>query len=135
MRTRHVGILLAGTMLLMLGLCACESDNDKPPVNVAGSWTATMNGGGDTETQDITLRQDGSSVTGTDAEGTPITGSVSGDTLTLSSSWTEDDGTAVKLSLSGHVTETTMNLSGTMDGVFRDGSKLSVAVTLTATKK
>lgn len=135
MKMRYAGITLAGALLLMLGLCACESDNDKPPVNVAGDWSVTMNAvGQSSETFTLTLHQEGSSVASSGGEEI-FMGSISGDTLTLhiEVSVPEDNATA-KIALSGPVTETTMNLSGTMQMHFADGSKAEASVTLTGTR-
>lgn len=120
---------------LALCMCGCESDDDdSPTVDVTGTWSGTLTLLGESDTGSITLTQQGSSVTGVDDGGTTWSGNVRGSTLTLRTEVNED-GMLITVELSGPVTDTTMDLTGTIDASEADGSKMSGSAEMHLTKR
>lgn len=102
----------------MICLCGCEGGGDDdaaPTVDVTGSWRGTSTFAGEASSGTLTLAQDGSSVTGTDEDGVQYAGSVSGNTLHLTSS-VSNGGDVVSIDVEGPVTGDTMALSGELNG-------------------
>jgi hypothetical protein len=100
--------------------------------NVAGTWSFTVTIIGQSATAPMTLQQNGSSVTGTlDASSQlpePITGTVSGNSITLNIAETGDS-----VALTGTVTDAT-HMSGNLTITYQDGSSNAVSGTWSASK-
>jgi hypothetical protein len=122
-----------GLALCLLGLAfmmVASSAAAQGDANVAGTWALTMapmqggggggqgGGGGAPPPQTLTLTQDGTKVSGTLAGGrggdAPVTGSVSGNTLTFSVTRQGRDGNSMTLNYSATVSGDTM--TGKMTG-------------------
>jgi hypothetical protein len=123
---KKTGLWLAGLcvfalLLSVVAVHATPQDN----ANVAGTWEITMaamqggggGGGGTPPPQTLTLKQDGTKVTGTiSGRGgdTPIEGSVSGNTLTFTVTRQGRDGNTMTITYTATVSGD--SLSGKMSG-------------------
>lgn len=123
---------------LLLLVMSCESGggggDDDPTVDVTGTWAGTFSASTSSSPMTLVLTQNGSDVSGYDNDGTPFSGSVSGNKLTLVSSISDADANAT-LEVSGPVENNTMNLSGTMVVDLTDGTHYSAPANITATKR
>jgi hypothetical protein len=122
---KKTGLWLAGLcvfalLLSVVAVHATPQDN----ANVAGTWEITMaamqgggGGGGTPQPQTLTLKQDGTKVSGTiSGRGgeTPIDGSVSGNTLTFTVTRQGRDGNSMTITYTATVSGDT--LTGKMSG-------------------
>ena len=123
---KKTGLWLAGLcvfalLLSVVAVHATPQDN----ANVAGTWEITMaamqggggGGGGTPPPQTLTLKQDGTKVTGTiSGRGgdTPIEGSVSGNTLTFTVTRQGRDGNTMTITYTATVSGD--SLTGKMSG-------------------
>ena len=130
-------ILNAIILPMLLITMACESGgggDDDPTVDVTGTWAGSFSISTSSSGITLILKQNGNEVSGYDNDGTPFTGNVSGNNLSLSSSVSKPEGSAT-LEVSGPVENNTMQLSGTVVANLTDGTHVSVPATIATTKR
>lgn len=121
--------LMAAALAIPL-MCGCDGgggDDAAPTVDVTGTWKGTSTFLGQTDSETLSLSQNGSDVSGTDPEGLNYSGSVSGKTLTLTTS-VSNGSDVLSLHVTGDVEGDSVVLSGTVSGTI-EGANIDGPIT------
>ncbi|MDD4736375.1 MAG: hypothetical protein PHP44_09755 [Kiritimatiellae bacterium] len=116
---------------------ACEGGgggSDDPTVDVTGTWPGTMVMYKNSYNIAMALVQNGSDVTGVNADSSMFTGSVDGNTLYLRAE-SQEDGGFVRIEMQGPVENNTMSLSGSVYVELTDGTAVSGPASFNGTKR
>jgi hypothetical protein len=110
-------VWLAALCLAIAGMVGVAAAQD---AQVAGTWTLSAPGrGGNMQNSTLTLTQDGQKLTGTLAGGrgdAPVTGTISGNSITFSVSRTNQNGDTMKIDYTGTVSGGSMKGTVNMRG-------------------